>query len=343
MNNLCSESPKVLDCFCGAGGLSLGFEMAGFKTLFAFDNDPTAIETYKRNFSHKCSVEDITKISKKTIEEKLGSQISPDIITGGPPCQGFSVQRRGKDCDKRNNLVLEYLRIIFDFRPKFFVMENVGGLLAPRGREVMLEFTQSCEGIYWLHIAKLHALDFGVPQDRRRVFIVGELSDERPNPRFSFPKSIKSEKSLTVRDAIEDLMDKTELEIPNHRADKLSLLNFRRISFLKEGQSRDSLPLDLQLKCHKENKNHRHLDVYGRLWWDKPAPTITARFDSFSRGRFGHPVLNRTITLREGARLQSFPDSFIFTGSKVEAARQIGNAVPPKLAFAVASEIKKYL
>lgn len=337
------DSPKVLDCFCGAGGLSLGFEMAGYKTLFAFDNDSSAIQTYQANFSHKSSVEDITKLSKKTIEERVGNRISPDIIVGGPPCQGFSVQRRGDNIDKRNNLVLEYLRIIFEFKPKFFVMENVGGLLAPRGREVISEFKERCFGIYWLHIAKLHALDFGVPQDRRRVFIVGELEDGNPSPRFSFPKSIKKHKNKTVRDAIEDLMDKTEAEIPNHRADNLSPLNFRRISSLKEGESRDSLPTELQLKCHKENKNHRHLDVYGRLWWDRPAPTITARFDSFSRGRFGHPVLNRAITLREGARIQGFPDTFIFKGTKVEAARQIGNAVPPNLAFAVASEIKKYL
>jgi DNA (cytosine-5)-methyltransferase 1 len=333
----------IIDCFCGAGGLSLGFQMAGFKTIFAFDNDLSAIATYKKNFSHKCELADITKLSKKYIENSVGERVLPDVIVGGPPCQGFSVQRRGSDSDDRNHLVLEFLRFILEFKPKFFVMENVGGLLAPRGRRVMDKFRSRCKDIYWLHTGKLCALHYGVPQDRRRVFVVGELLDSRDEPKFYFPMKDNKQGYTTVREAIYDLMKKSETEVPNHRADKLSPLNLRRIASLKEGQSRDSLPSDLQLNCHKQNKGHRHLDVYGRMWWDRPAPTITARFDSFSRGRFGHPVLNRSITLREGARLQTFPDDFVFEGSKVEVARQIGNAVPPNLACSVGKQILRFV
>ena len=168
---------------------------------------------------------------------------------------------------------------------------------------------------------------------------------ERTNgkkPVFSYPEPQTTVKK-TVREAIEDLMYKSEDDIPNHRSDRLSPLNLRRIQAIKEGQGHDSLPEELQLDCHKKNKGHRHLDTYGRMSWDQPSPTITARFDSFSRGRFGHPVLDRTITLREGARLQTFPDDFKFMGNKVEVARQIGNAVPPVLAEFIADEIKKSL
>ena len=332
------KKPSIIDCFCGAGGMSLGFHQAGFETAFSFDSDPVAIETYKANLQKNAFVEDIQRLSKKTIFRRIGS-VSPDVIIGGPPCQGFSVQRRGFDKDERNNLVLEFLRLVKEFEPKFFVMENVGGLLAPRGKKVMEQFKKSCEGLYFLHLQKLCALDFGVAQDRRRVFIIGELLNGKSAPRFSFPPKVQLSNQMTVRMAIQDLMLKTEKDIPNHRADKLSPLNLKRITSLSEGQGRDSLPKELQLKCHSLNKNHRHLDVYGRMWWDRPAPTITARFDSFSRGRFGHPVLNRTITLREGARLQTFPDNFVFCGSKVQVARQIGNAVPPKMARVLAEKI----
>ena len=332
------NKPSIIDCFCGAGGMSLGFHQAGFETAFCFDSDPVAIETYKANIQKVAFVEDIKSLSKKTIFKRVGS-FSPDVIIGGPPCQGFSVQRRGLDKDSRNNLVLEFLRLVKEFEPKFFVMENVGGLLAPRGRKVMEQFKKDCEGQYFLHLQKLCATDFGIAQDRRRVFIIGEHLKEKSKPRFSFPLKVHSSNQMTVRMVIQDLMLKTEQDIPNHRGDKLSPLNLKRIISLSEGQARGSLPSELQLKCHSSNENHRHLDVYGRMWWDRPAPTITARFDSFSRGRFGHPVLNRTITLREGARLQTFPDNFVFCGSKVQVARQIGNAVPPKMARVLAEKI----
>lgn len=341
-----SKELRIIDCFCGAGGLSLGFENAGFKVVYAFDLDKASIKTYKNNpqYHHgPAFVRDIYKVSKKSIEEDIGEKLGEiDVVIGGPPCQGFSVQRRGDDNDPRNHLVLEYIRMILDIKPRFFVMENVGGLLSPRGRPYLEELKNRCEEAgYIIKRDKLTASDYGVPQSRKRVFIVGEKVKDGKTL-FSFPKP-SGEPEKTVRDAIADLMYVDEKCLPNHKADKLSAINLERIKSIKEGEGRDSLPEHLQLNCHKNNTGHRHLDTYGRMAWDKPSPTITARFDSFSRGRFGHPELNRTITLREGARLQTFPDDFEFLGSKVEVARQIGNAVPPVLAKKVADEIKRCL
>jgi DNA (cytosine-5)-methyltransferase 1 len=335
----------VIDCFCGAGGLSLGFEKAGFDVLYAFDLDKTAISTYNHNAHHHghAYVRNIYDVSKQSIEADLGFPLGQiDVVIGGPPCQGFSVQRRGDDVDPRNNLVLEYIRMIKDILPTYFVMENVGGLLSPRGLPYFQQLKKELgEEGYVIQHKKLTASDFGVPQSRKRVFIVGERTTPS-RATFSFPEP-KGEPCRTVRDAIADLMDKTEQDYPNHKADKLSAVNLRRIQAITEGQGRDSLPEELMLDCQKTNTSHRHLDTYGRMAWDAPSPTITARFDSFSRGRFGHPVLDRTITLREGARLQTFPDDFEFLGSKVEVARQIGNAVPPVLAEQVARKIKECL
>lgn len=333
---------KVIDCFCGAGGLSLGFEQAGFTVAYAFDIDASAINTYSHNKSYHggpAYERDIHIVSRNSIEADLGRALGDvDVVIGGPPCQGFSVQRRGSDTDTRNDLVLEYIRLIQDLRPRIFVMENVLGILSARGREYLRQLEEGLgkQG-YLIHRKTLLASDYGVPQSRKRVIIVGELCDNKI--RFSYPEPT-TKTPVTVRDSISDLMDKCEADAFNHKADRLSPLNLRRIRSIKEGEGHDALPVELQLDCHKNNKAHRHLDTYGRMAWDEPAPTITARFDSFSRGRFGHPVLDRTITLREGARLQTFPDDFEFLGNKVEVAKQIGNAVPPKLAKEIAECVK---
>ena len=333
----------VIDCFCGAGGLSLGFEKAGFNVEYAFDLDEKAVLTYNKNKQYHhgpAFVRDIYKVSKRSIEKDIGHKLGRvDVVIGGPPCQGFSVQRRGEDNDPRNQLVLEYVRLLKEIKPRFFVMENVGGILSQRGKPyISALFDNLTQAGYKIQQSKLTASDYGVPQDRKRVVIVGELTDS-DKLSFNYPAPLKQPKK-SVRDAIEDLMDKDESDVANHKADRLSEINLKRIRAIKEGEGHDSLPEELQLECHKKNLDHRHLDTYGRMAWDQPGPTITARFDSFSRGRFGHPVLDRTITLREGARLQTFPDDFEFVGSKVEVARQIGNAVPPLLGKVIAESIK---
>ncbi len=340
-----TSSLNVVDLFCGAGGMSLGFKKAGFNIIYAVDSDQKAISTYKANLGDYAEVGDIYSLNVSDIKAKIGRGRDVDIVIGGPPCQGFSVQRRGSDKDERNNLVLEYARVVAGIKPKVFVMENVGGLLSSRGDEVLGKFKSilSKKG-YSFYIKKIDASHFGVPQARKRVFFIG-VNEKSVTKEYEFPSPIPKylKTPVTVRNSIFDLKDIKDEGVPNHRSDKLSEINLQRIRSITEGQGRDSLPEHLQLDCHKNNKSHRHLDTYGRMAWAGLAPTITARFDSFSRGRFGHPVNDRSITLREGARLQTFPDKFVFIGTKVEIARQIGNAVPPVLAKEIAKSIKKII
>ena len=336
-----------IDSFSGAGGLSLGLSKAGFDILFSFDIDELSIKTQKLNkkyFNHPAECTDISKIDSKLLMKQLGIKKGDlTLFAGGPPCQGFSVQRIGKDIDERNSLVFEYMKKVVDFFPKFFLMENVPGITGKRGKEILEEALSFAEkNGYHIHRKILDAQDYGVPQRRKRLIIIGERID-KTKPKFQFPKPSKTK--FTVRDTISKLpkppVDGTDHEkIQMHRSDKLSKINIERIKFLKQGQGREFLPENLLAECHKIDSNIiGHRNVYGRMHWDEVAPTITARFDSFTRGLFGHPEQNRSISLREGAMLQTFPMDFNFCGTKVDIARQIGNAVPPKLALAIGKKI----
>src|SRR5215510_282459 len=334
---------RLIDAFCGAGGLSLGFEMAGWETSLAFDNDAIAVDTFNKNHASHASVLDASETSGADLL-RLGG-LAPgecDLLAGGPPCQGFSLQRRGLRDDARNQLVLRYLDWINELRPKAFLLENVNAIRSVRGSHLLAEVRTFAEKVgYSTYVATLDAADHGVPQVRRRAFLVGGPQG-RP---FAWP--LPDGNRRTVRDAIGDLPSPPEDGSPhpfvaNHfREARLSAINRERIRAVPEGGGREDLPLHLQLDCHKNG--HRHLDTYGRMAWDRPAPTITARFDSFTRGRFGHPVEDRSITLREGARLQGFPDSFVFLGNREQGARLVGNAVPPPLAAQVAKSIRAML
>ncbi|MEM3485447.1 MAG: DNA cytosine methyltransferase [Candidatus Methanomethyliaceae archaeon] len=342
-------SRTAIDLFCGAGGLSLGFQTAGFKILCAVDNWDKAIQTYALNFQHPAWRADISALSTADIKNYLRVEdISVDVVIGGPPCQGFSIQRIGEDHDKRNPLVLEFGRIVTELRPKLFLMENVPGILGRRGMNVVRRFEeQMTVGGYCMRVADVNAAAYGVPQMRRRIFFYGWESGRVP---FHFPAPVRStEEFRTVWDAIGDLPsppadNSPHPDDPLHRCTRLSPMNQQRIRLIPPGGGMEDLPVELRVPCHKNGANligHRY--VYGRLALDKPASTITARFDSFTRGRFGHPVEHRNITLREGARLQSFPDSFIFLGSQEEIAAMIGNAVPPLLAHQIAVAMLKHL
>ncbi|MEK4630511.1 DNA cytosine methyltransferase [Solibacillus sp. FSL R7-0682] len=329
-----------IDLFCGAGGLSLGLSKANFNIKIAFDNNEHAVSTYNNNFSHKAVLESVENINSNQVLKSVGLKKGElDLLAGGPPCQGFSIQRRGDDNDSRNTLVLEYARLLEELSPKMFIMENVTGLQTKRGKVFLDEIIERAQKAgYKCHISILNAADFGVPQIRKRIFIVGEKSIGTESY-FKFPEKIFEPNNYrTVWNAIKDLPQppdnfKDHELYPNHRKERLSELNRLRISHVPQGGGRENIPEELRLECHKvsvEKAGHRY--VYGRLEADKPSGTITARFDSFTRGKFAHPFENRSITLREGARLQTFPDDFVFLGSKVEVAKQIGNAVPPVLA-----------
>lgn len=337
----------AIDLFAGAGGLSLGLTTGGFTVVAAVDNDAIASTTYSRNIGQHIIHAPIQDVSPEDLLRRAGlSSGEVTLLAGGPPCQGFSVQRRGDRNDPRNSLILQFIRFVEVIRPRFFLIENVAGLLSKHGKPFLNRVIEHTGNIgYVCHTATLDASEFGVPQVRKRAVIVGEYLLPGEMPKFKFPYAVTSENKITVREAIGNLpsppVDGTcHPEYANHfREAKLSKLNLERIRYVPEGGGRQHIPLHLQLKCHRENPGHRHLDVYGRMKWDSPSGTITARFDSFTRGRFAHPTEDRSITPREGARLQTFPDTFIFEGNREEVARQIGNAVPPKLAECLAAAI----
>lgn len=344
-------APIAIDCFCGAGGLSIGLEQAGFKIRFAFDYDEDSIRTYNSNPKIISSVAKRLKIESlpsKLLLENAG--INPEaciLLAGGPPCQGFSVQRIGKDSDPRNFLVVEFINRIKSIKPWFFLMENVPGINGRRGKFILHRLFAELESIgYKISFDVLDAANFGVPQRRRRIFVVGERLPSGI-ARFSFPTitTFAKQSKVTVRQAIGFLPkppnDGSDHPLwPNHRRDRLSEKNAKRLKVLKQGQGRVNLPHNLLADCHKISADLiGHRNVYGRMRWNDVAPTITARFDSFTRGQFGHPNDLRSISLREGAILQGFPLKYNFVGTKVSIARQIGNAVPPLLAKAIGGKI----
>lgn len=338
-----------IDSFSGAGGLGLGLQQAGFDITYSFDIDDKCIKTINANkkyFNHEAEVADISDLLNGVLLKKCNLKRGElFLLAGGPPCQGFSVQRRGSDDDVRNDLVLKYGQLIDELYPAFFVMENVSGIAGKRGKTILDQLFEHVKGLaYNIHIKLLDAQEYSVPQRRKRYIIVGERSDIGSS--YSFP--VGKNERITVRDTIgalppppDDGGDDPKISL--HRKDRLSSLNIKRIQALEEGQARDNLPQELLANCHKVGSNIiGYRNVYGRMTWDDVAPTITARFDSFTRGKFGHPDQTRSISLREGALLQTFPMDFSFMGTKVEIARQIGNAVPPCLAYAIGRSIIDY-
>jgi DNA (cytosine-5)-methyltransferase 1 len=340
---------KKLTCvetFAGAGGMSLGLTAAGLDVRGAFDIDPWAVETYRRNIGVHVSVRDIRSVVGQELLDELGlSEL--DVLSGGPPCQGFSKQKRGAHlkADERNDLVREYARLIKETRPKAFIFENVQIFGQKRGRE-LIEYVEETLPNYAIYRFFVYGSDFGLAQRRSRFVMIGIRRDVSR----MVPSLAMTGKSVTVRDAIGDLPpppdDYTEHPtIPNHIKCKITPLNEERFRHVPQGGGWPDIPEHLRLDCHNgvDSTKGGWPDVYGRLEWLGQAPTITAGFDSFTRGRYGHPEQHRSLTLREGARLQGFPDSFRFYGNRGDVRLQIGNAVPPPLAKAVGEAVARVL
>jgi DNA (cytosine-5)-methyltransferase 1 len=345
--------PTAVDLFCGAGGMSLGLSRAGFELLLGVDADPACVKTIQanpRHLDHQVVQTRVEDLGSAGVLELTGLRPGElDLLAGGPPCQGFSWQRTvGGDFDDRNDLALSWAGFVEALHPRLAMMENVPAITGRRGAPTLAAVVQRLLAAgYSVEHRVLDAAEFGVPQRRRRFVLVAWRSDGGIRP-FCWPDPLPAPPT-TVRQAIAHLpsppADGSELPgWPNHRADRLSPINLERIRALGPGQGREHLPARLLAPCHRlpaERIGHR--GVYGRMAWDEPAPTITARFDSFTRGRFGHPDQDRTISLREGAILQGFPADYVFVGSKVEVARQIGNAVPPPFAAALGKALAKTL
>lgn len=338
--------------------MSLGFSQAGFEILYAFDNDGRNLETYSRNFPLTLTeTTDIEEVSRKSIRANLRrsgrttTEGKPadlaldnlDILIGGPPCQGFSNQNNSSDNDARNLLVLEFFRLVEELQPRFFLIENVRGLAGRKGKTILKMIRQrSSNAGYKTAWSVLNAFDFGVAQARKRLFIFGAKGSVT-NPDFlaHFLKNPSNGVThTTVRDAISDLANEDSVpEVKNNVHANLSPINKERLEHLLPGQGRNSLPNHLKIPAQNRNVSNGHHDTYGRLDWDRPAPTLTTAFQHISKGRFGHPEQSRGITLREGARLQGFPDEFVFLGNTTTIARQIGNSVCPPVAKSIAGRL----
>lgn len=336
---------RVVDLFSGAGGFSLGLTEAGFEVVAAIDNWTPAVTSYAENFAHPCFQQDVSTLGGQDILNLAGITDRVDLVVGGPPCQGFSVQRIGPDHDSRNNLVLDFGRLVLEIRPRMFVMENVLGLAGKRGAATLATLLDLIEdGGYGTLVDRVDAAEWGLPQHRRRMVVIG-WERETVKPFALLPPDGPLE---TVWQAIGDLPAATPAggtgTDPLHVESRMSDLNRERLRHIPPGGGFEDLPVGLRVDCHKAGAAAiGHRNVYGRLHPDEPAVTITARFDSFTRGKFAHPYEDRNLTLREGARLQGFPDGFVFDGNREEIAALIGNAVPPPLARALGAQLKRHL
>lgn len=326
---------NFVSLFTGAGGLDIGFKEAGFKALFASDIMPQARESYISNYPNDTYVlEDIRKLSISQIQSYIGNE-SVDVIIGGPPCQGFSNMGNKNSADPRNLLFESYVKIVDALKPKCFVFENVKGLCTMFEGRYFKQVISSFLSIgYNIHYALIDTSNYGVPQKRERIFIVGTPIDKP----FMFPSySDESYGSIhafkNVGEAINDLMDKGQ-EVPNHISLNHSDVVVRRYQLIPEG---GKLPKPELLPEDIRRKNFGN--TYTRLHRQEVSSTIVPGNNALPV----HPVLDRSLTPREAARIQTFPDSYVFCGDRRSQCIQVGNAVPPLMAAKIAECIKQFI
>jgi DNA (cytosine-5)-methyltransferase 1 len=350
------KKPLAVDLFAGAGGLSLAAIGAGFEIAFAVENDAYAVETYKNNLL-KCEGARNAKLLDQSILEYSAAQTRDDILRGaecdlllgGPPCQGFSAHRilNAGVNDPRNELLLAYFEFVKALRPRVFLVENVPGLLWDRHNGFIQKFYDEGRraNYHLFQPVTLDARDFGVPQRRKRVFILGVRDPEglkgfRWPPEathFSASKASDGQKLwLSCMHVFEPAPEGDENNI--HMKHGAELVEAFRNTPPNGGSRKDS---GRTLPCHKKHDGHK--DVYGRINPTEPAPTMTTACINPSKGRFVHPTEHHGISVRQAARIQTFPDSFKFVGGLTAAGRQIGNAVPVELGRHLISYIKQHL
>ena len=344
---------RVIDLFSGAGGLSAGFyfkkKQKRFEGVLAIDNDKASTQTFNLNFGNHCITVDI--------EEWLLNNSVPqaEIIIGGPPCQGFSLLNRKRMGDKRRALWEPYMDVVEQSNASVFVMENVQGLLKSDEFQDILVRAKSMD--FLVQHQLLNTADYGVPQTRKRAIVVGvkkgrifgNLPFFPPPPTHNDPKmGFLLPPWTDVKSAIGDLEEPVGTEIRDvlppydlHFGRNPTEMSKKRYRAVPPGGNRFDLQknaAEITPKCWL-NKPRGSTDLFGRLWSDRPSVTIRTEFYKPEKGRYLHPVKHRPITHREAARLMGFPDDFIFTGSKIEIAKQIGNAVPPAFAEHLANYV----
>lgn len=355
--------PKIIDLFCGCGGLSLGFKMSGFNLIAGIDYNKAAIQTYRRNFrGAKAICADILTINKDDILAKIGNIEQIDVIVGGPPCQGFSNANKNyvELDDPRNKLFFEFVKFVEWAQPKVVVIENVPQIITKDDgyakKRIIEIFT---ERGYYVTNAILDASDYGVPQKRLRNFFI-----ITKNKVFDVSCIIKNDTKTTVKEAIGELYqfegtheDFRELHLPpntayqtylraknnmivNHDIHYPAEIQQSRISFVPQGGNWRDVPESLWTTTRTTNstRKNRHSSAYKRLKEDDVSVTIDA---GNQHSNYYHPIFHRLPTVREAARLQSFPDKFIFEGIMTEQYLQVGNAVPPLMAKSIADAIKE--
>lgn len=359
---------KVIDLFCGVGGLSYGFSHNdNFEIVAANEILPKMGKAYLLNHpTTKVYIEDIKNFNYQKIENDLGIKISDiDIIVGGPPCQAYSTVGKRLIDDPRGKLFQEYYRVLKEFNPKFFLYENVKGLLSMDNGDLLKTIISLFESLgYKVQYKLLNAADYGSPQIRERIFIVGsKLNTEfvYPKPTHYNPLEVDLSHNglqpyLTLEEAIGDLpfiktnekgyeytcepqngfqklmRENAPLKIMDHSSPKNNDKLVKIMESLPDGGTPENLPIDLKPTSGFKN-------TYSRLWWRRPSTTITRNLSTPSSSRCIHPKAPRPLTTREGARIQCFPDDYQFYGSRSDKNLQIGNAVPTFLSNAMAKSI----
>lgn len=336
----------AIDFFCGAGGLTRGLQDAGVNVLAGFDMDVNCRSSYNHNNpKSQFHQVDIRDVSLSMLRRTTGARSFRSFLFAGcAPCQPFSQHRKSRSRTRDATLLGEFGRIIQDALPRAVVVENVPGMAQVQGNSTYRRFLRllcSCSYEYAYNI--LDAKHYGVPQTRRRLVLIAlrQTAATLPPPKYG----ASGRPFRTVRDAISHFPRLAAGEacnkFANHVSAPVTAINLRRLKATPcDGGDRRAWPDSLKLTCH--SGGHRgHTDVYGRMAWDTPAPTLTGRCHSISNGRYGHPEQDRAISLREAAALQSFPDRYEFFGYRTHIAQQIGNAVPVRFAEALGRHISR--
>lgn len=384
-----------IDLFAGAGGLSEGLEEAGFHSLFASEIVERYAETYSINHKNaEVCIRDIREVEPMEVRKRLGLAVGElDLVAGGPPCQGFSINAPSRsNKDPRNHLFREYLRFVNEFKPRAVLIENVPGLVSFEKGETLQAILKALADLgYGADVRILGAPYYGVPQMRWRTIILGLRGAVIPqrawpepvrrapiranftttfngHPIVKRPSPETSAPFTTLRDAIGDLPELVNGEkgepmkeyptqpqceyqaklrtgspgVMNHEAPRLSDINMERLKHIKQGGNWTDIPFDLLPKGMKEARRSDHTKRYGRTRWDELASTVLTKCDPHW-GAFFHPDQDRAFTVREAARIQSFPDHYRFLGTQAEQYAEVGNAVPPMLAAAVGTSLRAVL
>ena len=342
---------KAIDFFCSGGGMSCGMQQAGVNILGGIDFDDKCRETYESNIKNAKFIHaDVFDLREEFLENEFSIKKNDDnlILIGCSPCQFWSIIKTDKKkSEKSKSLLIEFKRFVKYFTPGYVVVENVPGVLRRKNESGLDHFIDWLERKgYQVHFDVHEVSEYGVPQHRKRFTLIANRVTEKE----IIPLKSKGKK-VTVRDVlgVNNGFNKVppgykDYTLFRHTVAGLKEINLKRLRLTpKDGGTRMAYVNNKKLapKCHYK-KTSSFKDIYGRMWWDKPAPTITTKFFSISNGRFAHPDEDRAISLREGAVLQSFPKNFIFrTKSIADTARMIGNAVPPLYAKAIAKSIMK--